>query len=100
MLKSLISAALIAVLATGASLPSAAPAQPAREMEAASRSVRQGEMLPLNIIRQRVQIDGATLIGADLIGPGTYRLRFMRGPNVLFVDVDGRSGRVIRCQGC
>lgn len=100
MLKALFSAALLAVAAAGASAPSAAPAQPTREMEAASRGVRQGDMLPLNVIRQRVQIEGATLIGADLIGAGTYRLRFMRGSSVLFVDVDGRTGRVFRCIGC
>lgn len=76
-------------------------ARPADRLEA-FRSVRQGDILPLNVIRDRIsaRLPGATLIGADLIDNTTYRLRFMRGANVILVDVDARSGNPIRCVGC
>lgn len=68
----------------------------------ATRGVRQGEILPLNVIRDRIaaRLPGANLIGADLIGGTIYRLRFMRGANVILVDVDARTGNPIRCIGC
>jgi len=68
----------------------------------ATRGVRQGDILPLNVIRDRIsaRMPGANLIGADLIGGTVYRLRFMRGANVILVDVDARSGNPIRCIGC
>ncbi len=68
----------------------------------AARSVQQGDILPLNVIRDRIaaRLPGANLIGADLIGGRIYRLRFMRGANVILVDVDARSGNPIRCIGC
>ncbi len=70
-------------------------------MEAA-RGVRQGDILPLNVIRDRIsaRMPGANLIGADLVGGTVYRLRFMRGANVILVDVDARTGNPIRCIGC
>lgn len=71
-----------------------------RESETAQRGVRQGEILPLHVIRERVRIPGAQFIGADLIADGTrYRLRFMRGVNVIWVDVDARSGRILGYAG-
>jgi hypothetical protein len=96
MFQRFLAAALVGLIA--AASPTAA--QPPRDVESAARAVRQGDILPLNVIRQRVQIDGAAFIGADLIGSGVYRLRFMRGPNVMFVDVDARTGRMLRCMGC
>lgn len=68
----------------------------------AARSVRQGDILPLNVIRDRIsaRMPGANLIGADLVGGTVYRLRFMRGANVILVDVDARTGNPIRCIGC
>lgn len=71
-----------------------------RDSDNAYRAVRQGDILPLAVIRDRVRVPGARLIGADLIADGTrYRLRFMRGPNVIWVDVDARTGRVVGTLG-
>lgn len=66
----------------------------------AYRGVRQGNMLPLNVIRERVsaRFPGARVIGTDLVGT-MYRVRVMRGSDVLIVDVDARSGQVLRCTG-
>ena len=92
---------ILFMAAVGAGLASApAAAQPPRDGEHARRSVRQGDILPLNVIRDRIRINGATLIGVDLIGGTVYRLRFMRGPGVIVIDVDGRTGRPIGCMGC
>ena len=66
------------------------------EQERAYRGVREGNILPLPVIRERIRIPGAQFIGADLIAGGTrYRLRYMRGPNVLWVEVDARTGQVL-----
>ena len=93
---------LAAVGAVSAALPAGAqPQRDSRERQEAFRGVRQGDILPLNVIRDRISrhLPGATLIGADLVG-STYRLRFMRGANVMIVDVDARTGNPIRCIGC
>ena len=92
------------LLALCAATPALAAGDPPREGRGrleAFRGVRQGDILPLNVIRDRIaaRLPGASLIGADLIG-SVYRLRFMRGANVIIVDVDARSGLPIRCIGC
>jgi hypothetical protein len=39
---------------------------------------------------------GAQYIGVDLEMPsGVYTLKFLRDGNVIWVDVDGRSGQII-----
>ena len=90
---------LLLLTALGAALP----AVPAAAGDPPSRG-RQGafrDILPLNVIRDRIRIPGANLIGVDLVRDGTvYRLRFMRGPNVLIVDVDARTGQMLGCMGC
>lgn len=86
------------LLAAAALMPSAAEASHPRFRDAqeAFRGVREGDILPLHVIRDRVRIPGAQMIGADLIAGGTrYRLRFMRGPNVMWIDVDARTGQVL-----
>ena len=95
---------LLMIAALGATLAAApaAPAalQPMRGSQEAFRGVLQGDILPLHVIRDRVRVPGAMLIGADLIANGAvYRLRFMRGANVLWVDVDARTGRVLGRMG-
>ena len=91
------------IAAAGLVVPSAADAASwprFRDREQAQRGVQQGDILPLNVIRERIRIPGAELIGADLIAEGTrYRLRFMRGVNVIWVDVDARTGRILGYAG-
>ena len=93
----------VLMLALGGSLtaaPAPAAGQPTHDGQEAFRGVRQGDILPFHVIRQRIRIPGALLIGADLIADGAvYRLRFMRGANVIWVDVDARTGRVIGAMG-
>ena len=65
-----------------------------REQDRAYRAMQQGEILPLPMIRQRINIPGAQFIGAEFDGR-VYRLKYMRGSDVIWVDVDARTGRVI-----
>jgi hypothetical protein len=84
-------------------LPAAAqPMRVSQDRLEALRGVREGDILPLHVIRDRIgaRMPGAILIGADLIGGAVYRLRYMRGANVMIVDVDARTGRPLRCNGC
>ena len=65
-----------------------------REQDRAYRATQQGEILPLPMIRARIRIPGAEFIGAEFDGR-VYRLKYMRGDEVIWVDVDARSGRVL-----
>jgi hypothetical protein len=77
-----------------------APQAQAREREHASlrRNVERGDLLPLSEIERRIL---PSLPGHQYLGPEfdpasrTYRLKFIRNGRVLWLDVDGRSGRVI-----
>ncbi len=94
---------LAAIGAVSAAAPASASDQATRASQdrlEAYRGVRQGNLLSLGVIRERVaaRFPDAQMIGADLVGT-TYRVRLMRGPHVLIVDVDGRSGALLRCVG-
>jgi len=89
---------LTLLLAATAAALSAAPAKAQRsiDQEAASRASREGQILPLHVIRGRIQVRGADFIGADFdAGSATYRLKFMREGQVIWVDVDARTGRPV-----
>ena len=65
-----------------------------REQDAAYRAAQEGRILPLPMIRARIRIPGAQFIGAEFDGR-IYRLKFMRGTEVIWVDVEARTGRVV-----
>ena len=65
-----------------------------REQDAAYRAAQQGQILPLPMIRSRIRVPGAVFIGAEFDGR-IYRLKYMRGPEVIWIDVDARSGRIL-----
>ena len=91
--------ALILLAAAGLTL-SATPAdargglQSMREQDAAYRAAQQGRILPLPMIRARIHIPGAQFIGAEFDGR-VYRLKYMRGAEVIWIDIEARSGRVV-----
>lgn len=70
-----------------------------REQDNAYRANQQGEILSLPQIRARIRVRGAEYIGAEMIGPTVYRLKYMRGPNVIWIDVDAATGRIIARTG-
>ncbi|MDQ8756728.1 PepSY domain-containing protein [Sphingosinicella sp. LHD-64] len=91
---------LLLILAAGLTLSAPADAQRrlsaqrGGEQDAAYRATQQGEILSLPEIRSRVRIPGADFIGAEFDGR-VYRLKYMRGGEVIWIDVDARTGRVI-----
>lgn len=81
--------------------PLAAPAQPGeqpRDNLAAWKALRDGRILPIKEIEKRVipTMKDAQYIGFDFELPSAvYTLKFLRNGEVIWVDVDGRSGQVI-----
>jgi hypothetical protein len=87
---------LAGILAAG--LTSApALADPGRDSDRAFRDREQGRSIPLPLLEQRVlpRMGGADYLGPELNG-GTYRLKFMQNGRVIWVDVDGSTGRILR----
>ena len=63
---------------------------------------RDGRLLPLREIERRVvpTMGGAQYLGIDFDGEtGLYTLKFLRDGAVIWVDVDGRSGQIVRRMG-
>jgi hypothetical protein len=94
---------LLAALA-GAVLPASADARPPREREQdeAFKGTRQGRFLPLRAIEDRIvpRMRGFSYLGPELDpASGRYRLKFMRGPQVVWVDVDARTGEILGRSG-
>ncbi|HKR24800.1 MAG TPA: hypothetical protein VJS15_06040 [Allosphingosinicella sp.] len=69
-----------------------------RDRDSAYQQVQQGRVLSLPEIRARIRIPGAEYIGAEMLAPGVYRLKFMRGTDVIWIDVEARTGRVLNRQ--
>ena len=71
-----------------------------RDQDRAFRATRDGRSMPLPMIERRVM---PHMGGADYLGPefkgGTYRLKFMQGGHVIWVDVDAATGRIVRRSG-
>lgn len=92
---------LLAGAAIAAAL--AAPAEAGRrDQDAAFEAVRSGRSQPLPMLERRVlpQIRGDYL-GRPEYDPSEnmYRMKFMRGGSVIWIDVDGRTGQIIRRSG-
>jgi len=95
MFRPLLAAALAAGLLTGPAL-----AQRPRDQDQAFRATTEGRAIPLPVIRDRVK---RTLPDAEYLGPefrgDTYRLKFLRGNRVIWVDVDAATGRIVGRSG-
>jgi hypothetical protein len=92
---------LAAFIGMAASLPADAR-PPHREQDAALRAMQEGRILPLRSIENMIvpRMRGFSYLGPELdIGTGRYRLKFMRGPQVIWIDVDGRTGQIIGHSG-
>ena len=46
-------------------------------------------------IRARIRVPGAEYIGVEVLDGLIYRLKFMRGADVIWIDVDARTGRIV-----
>ena len=88
---------LLAALLGAGLIASPALADPPRDQDRAFEAAREGRSMPLPKIERKVIpfMDGADYLGPEL-NEGTYRLKFMRGGRVIWVDVDAATGRILR----
>lgn len=98
--KAIAAVLLIAAMGAGAS------AQQSRrdEQDAALNATRRGSVHSLRQIEGTVvpamKRRGANYIGAEFDSNDMrYRLKFVRGSSVIWIDVDGRSGAIIAQAG-
>lgn len=74
-------------------------AQSRDDQSDARKEMRAGNVLSLRTIERRIL---PTMGDAEYLGPAydstakAYRLKFIREGKVMFVDVDARTGRVLR----
>ena len=98
MIKSLIALALL-----GTAVAAPADARPRdRDQDEAFKATRDGRFISLRLIESRIVplMRGFVYLGPQLdAGAGRYRLKFMRGPQVVWIDVDAHDGRVIGRSG-
>ncbi len=101
MFRPLFAAALAAGLLTSPAL-----ADRPRDQDRAFRATTEGRAIPLPQIRDRVMREMSREPGpgpAEYLGPEfrgeTYRLKFMRGNRVIWVDVDAATGRIVGRSG-
>lgn len=94
---------LLILLASSAALSAPADARPRdKEQEAAFRATQEGRFMPLRAIEARIL---PRMRGFDYLGPeldyaaARYRLKFMRGARVVWIDVDARTGQVLARSG-
>ena len=91
--KPLLLAGLLAAGLTSAP----ALAEPGRDADRAFENTQRGRSMPLPQLERRVMpfMGGADYLGPELNG-GSYRLKFLQNGRVIWVDVDGSTGRIIR----
>ena len=90
---------LLASIAAAALVLPAAPAFAQRsDQSVARKEMRAGNQLSLRQIEGRVV---PQMAGYQYLGPAydstamAYRLKFIRGQHVVYIDVDARTGRVL-----
>lgn len=94
-----VSALLIAALTLAA--PAAAGPRE-REQAEAFKGARDGRIIPLRSIEERIvpRMRGFAYLGPEYYADiGRYRLKFLRGQRVVWIDVDARTGDVIGRSG-
>ncbi len=92
-----IRATIFAVAAAAGLSSEPALADPPRDSDRAFEATHQGRTMPLPQLERRVLpfMGGADYLGPELNGV-TYRFKFMQNGRVIWVDVDGQNGRIIR----
>ena len=91
---------LAAALASGLFAAPALADKPRRDQDRAFRATQEGRSMPLRSIERRVMphMGGADYLGPEFNGQN-YRLKFMRGGRVIWVDVDAATGRILGRSG-
>ncbi len=92
----------VAACIAGIALLPAADARRVREQDQAFAARKAGQIMPLHEIESRIV---PRMPGCDYLGPdfdpssGVYRLKFMRGRSVIYIDVDGHTGQIVSRSG-
>ena len=88
------------LLAATAVAPAAAQRAQLREQDQAWRATQRGQILPLRAIEAMIipRMRGADYLGPEFDGD-RYRLKFMKAGQVMWIDVDARSGRIVGKSG-
>ena len=93
-------AALAACLVASPALADPTRGHGGRDQDRVFEAFREGRSMPLPSIERRVL---PFMGGADYLGPEfngrTYRLKFMRGGRVIWVDIDARTGQEVGRSG-
>lgn len=78
----------------------AAKQDSARDQDRAYDATKSGQSMPLPMIERRVvpQMGGAQYLGPEFRG-SVYRLKFLNAGRVIWIDVDARTGRIVRRSG-
>lgn len=66
------------------------------------KALQQGRIMPLRAIEERIipRMRGFDYLGPEIyVESGYYRLKFMRGGQVVWIDVDARTGEIVRKSG-
>ena len=95
-------ALIVALVMAGCATAALAQQHRHREQDAAYAAARSGEIRSLREIEGRVvsKMGDAHYLGPEFdAGSGIYRLKFMRGGSVIWIDIDGRTGREIGRSG-
>ena len=98
-MKNLLASILSAALVLGGAAAPAVAAQSRNDQGEARKEMQAGNVLSLREIEKRVL---PSMKGSEYLGPSydstamAYRLKFIRDGRVTFVDVDARTGKVLR----
>jgi uncharacterized membrane protein YkoI len=95
-MRKLFTALVVAALVAG---PAPVAAQSREDQQAAREEMRAGRRMPLRDIERRIipQMKGHEYLGFEDFNDTTaYRLKFLKDGQVTWVDVDARTGRVLR----
>jgi hypothetical protein len=93
----IIAATLLSVIASGP-----ATAGPRDGRASVMQGAQGGRIIPLRAIEQRIvpQMRGFEYLGPEFYADiGRYRLKFLRGQRVVWIDVDARSGEIVGKSG-
>ena len=94
----LVAPAFVPVASVPATAEPAPPPQRRGDQVEAFEARRKGKILPLREIERRIvpQMRGAQYLGVELESySGIYTLKFLRDGTVIWVEVDGATGRII-----
>ena len=98
-MKTILASLLAIGLVAGPIAATPAFAQRSNEQGEARREMSAGNIMKLRDIERRIL---PTMKGAEYLGPAydptalAYRLKFIKDGRVLFVDVDARTGKILR----